>query len=230
MSDKVIKNIFFGIFFAVSFVVTFVWIRPNLKPNQYDSILATNAQLLVTAFVLTVTVLLVIGQLKAARCNSIYIASKPSRLLFLPVLGGFTGGIAVSLLGYWSSCPCTKEWLVWCSTFATLTCFLFLVPFYWYQRQQMTAPAIARGFLSWPRKVASPSRDTFRLVEAAFISATERKNYSLMKRIIDELVKEARHDKPYKECLIRLESYTHNDPFGNEVVRDALDELQGDKR
>jgi len=121
------------------------YLAKQLKYNKKDwnDRLNQNAQLLAAALAVTMTVVLVIAQLAVAR--GMERAISPSLLTLVPELFCFALAISGTLFARGLRDLRLKQVAVVLSSTVTLTCFLGLAPFFWYQRQVISARAVVQS-------------------------------------------------------------------------------------
>jgi hypothetical protein len=125
----------------------------------------------------------------------------------------------VTLLGRWLGSGQPKLLLALLSCMATLTCFLALGPYFWYQRQQVTAGAVVQSAFEHTQ---ASDRDSLAPIERMLVGASVNGNYSLLQEGINRLADTSGHKPEYESCLVRLLGYLNDDSFGRAIVAAGL--------
>ncbi|MCX6842948.1 MAG: hypothetical protein NTX53_11775 [candidate division WOR-3 bacterium] len=150
MSDKCLKNLLYlVIMFIVTPLLYFFVLRtqhPTLGVGGQNKVLEVNAQLIVAAFALVVTVALVVAQL--ATTLGIGRNIRPTRIVLFYELAAFGLAISVTLLGRWHGPGSCKDFLTHASSILTLAGLLVLTPYFWYSRRQISTRAVIEDAIS----------------------------------------------------------------------------------
>ena len=221
---SLLRDIFYAVALAVPvFTCRFV-IRMlrHLDQKELDDILNQNTQLLAGAFALVVTVVLLIGQLGSALGMERAVA--PDLAAFIPELLFFSLAIFGTMIGRWLSPGRRKLRAAVFSSLATLTCFLALAPYFWYQRQQIGSRAVVQSALNSARP---HSCESFAPIERMLVGASVNGNYSLLHEGVAQLAAKSSTDTAYHECLVRLRRLIQQDFYGCMLVDEGLQRVAG---
>jgi hypothetical protein len=138
------RNLGYIIVLTLSEIVCFYLARGRCCDEYgWNDRLNQNAQLLVAAFALVITVVLIITQL--GQTLHIERAVDPPLGTLVLELALFVVAIGGTLFGRGLSNGRLKETVVVLSTAATIACYLALAPYFWYQRQAIGARALTKS-------------------------------------------------------------------------------------
>ena len=236
MSDKCAKNLVFGAIIVISTLlyIVFVWRQKRHTTPGNDSerqglddgrdrVLTGNAQLIVAAFALVVTVTLVIAQLAASLGIGRSVRPGRSALFFESIVYGLA--IICTLVGLWrkpgrlrNSFTCASSWL-------TLTGLLVLIPYFWYLRQQISTRVVISDAIS-SRNANAPGPD--RAILDVLEGAARKGDYLLFREGVDTLRGRAANGSICRTYLEQLKLHLEHDSGNShalEIVTSALDQL-----
>jgi hypothetical protein len=209
------------------------WVRPGslstpLYGHDQNKILEANAALLVAAFVLVVTVALVIAQLAAALGHSYGL--RPKWRVTAGELFFITLAIGITLLGRWAGDGNPKDDLTVWSCILTAACYLVLAPYFWHQRQYISTDGVLRDAFSELTK-----GDLEENIVDVLLGAARRGDYLLFRDGVNRLRDNDAKDTRYRECLKYIEKALtkteeslngDSDRHATKIVRDALAQLR----
>jgi|GEM_PF-4124094 len=191
------------------------------RGSRLNELLNQNAEMLGGAFALAVGVVLVIAELGSTL--GMPRAADPRRGILMPELVGFVAAIAVTLSGRWLDAGWLRLRLAWLSCMATLTCFLALGPYFWYQRTQTTASEVVQSAFDGREP---PGRDSLANLERMLVGASATGNYTLLQKGVDRLADTTEPRREHENCLLRLHEYLRDDSFGRYIVTQGLNTIR----
>jgi len=201
------------LFYALAFIIAALAYRFVVNPwlpsrvfGDPNKVLEMNAALLVAAFALVITVVLVVAQLAGGL--GIARAVRPPQGLLWAELVAFAVAIAITLLGrYVALAPC-KSLLMHVSSFLTLLCLLVLPPYFWRQRQHISTREVVADAFSKSTQGGSLSGPVFMDV---LLSAAKRGDYLLFRDGIEHLRDRAAGGEACREYLEGIRGHLSND-------------------
>jgi hypothetical protein len=195
------------------------------REETLNALLNQNAELLGAAFALVVGVVLLIAELGSAL--GMPRAVDPKRGMPMPELLGFAAAILVTLIGRWLGVGQWKRCVAWLSSMAVLTCFLALIPYFWYQRQQVTVRAVVQSAFERRPPLGC---DSLAPIERMLVGASVNGNYSLLQEGINRLADTTGRSPQHESCLVRLYGYLRDDSMGRSIVAAGLKTTHGASR
>jgi hypothetical protein len=192
------------------------------KVDEPDKVLDVNVAVLASAFVLVVTVVLVIAQLAGGM--GVVRAVRPPKTLPLYEFAGFAVAISVTLLGRWVVPGVCKYRLTHISSWLTLASILVLVPYFYHQRQHISTREVIADALSRSMRGAT-LRDP--ALMDVLLSAAKRGDYLLFRDGVDTLSGRAIRDSACRRYLEQLRQRLEEDGdfHAREIVTSALGEF-----
>jgi hypothetical protein len=175
-----------------------------------------NAQLLAVALGMVVTVVLIIAQLGSAL--GIERAANPSSWSLTAEVLAFALAISVTLIGRSMKPNRWKAFLAVLSTTATLSCFVALAPYFWYQRQQIGVKATVQTALP---KTTSAANGQYRGIEDIVMGASRTGNYVLLREGVSALAATEDTSGGNRKCLKQLRKKMQ-DSYARSLIDDAL--------
>jgi len=215
-----------GLYAAVLFLTlpacywVFSRVRSDSDEADLNKTLDQNVALLVAAFVLVMMVMLIMAQLGSAL--GMGRALSPDPWLLVPELVGFALAIVGTLIGRGLRLSKCKKVAVALSSSATLACFLLLAPYFWYQRQELGAPAIVQSALGTCR----PESGEFRPIEDLLLAAAGNRNYHLLREGANQISATVKCTLEYHDFLCSLERHVEYDPMALNIVQEATRRLK----
>ena len=195
-------------------------VRGDSEESDLNKTLDQNVALLVAAFVLVMMVMLIMAQLGSALGMSR--ALSPDPWLLVPELLGFALAIAGTLIGRGLGPSKCKKVAVALSSSATLVCFLLLAPYFWYQRQELGAPAIVQSALC----TSKPESREFGPIEDVLLAAAGNRNYHLLREGTNQISATDKCTIEYHDFLCSLERHVEYDPMARNIVQEAIRRLE----
>jgi hypothetical protein len=233
-SAKVARDVGYGLASLFSLIVSPFVARRIKELDELDKkdlgtrlneLLGQNVEMLAGAFALVAGVVLLIAEL--GNTLGMPRATNPKMGILMPELVGFVVAITATLYGRWQCSGRMRLRLAWLSCMATLTCFLALGPYFWYQRARTTPSEAVRS--AFEVRLQS-GRDSLASIERMLVRASANGNYALLQAGVDRLADTNGPRDAHESCLVRLHGYLVDDSLGSSIVTQGLNSIRNVSR